>query len=53
MSYVDDIFKGGATFDQTLQLKTKLSELGYATTAEANLEKWGPCQQLKNLRHDI
>ena len=49
-SYVDDIFGGAATFEQTLKLKNEIIATGYVTTAKANLKKChGPCQELKIL----
>ena len=49
-SYVDDIFGGASTYNQTLQLKTEIIRTGLITTAKANLKKChGPSQRLKIL----
>ena len=49
-SYVDDIFGGASTYDQTLQLKNEIIATGQATTAKANRSKChGPSQKLKIL----
>ena len=49
-SYVDDIFGGASTYDQTLQLKNEIIATGQATTARANKSKChGPNQKLKIL----
>ena len=37
--YVDNIFGGASTYDQTLQLKNKIIATGQATTARANKSK--------------
>jgi len=49
-SYVDDIFGGASTYDQTLQLKNEIITTGTATAARANRSKChGPSQNLKIL----